>query len=399
MAASDFLRWVWRALSAQWLRSTLTLAGMAIGITAVCLMSALGEGARRYLLAEFTQFGSHLMAVTPGKTETFGLGGVLTTIRPLSLADAEALVRLPGIERVVPVVFGTARVSHGRRGRHVNVGGVGPAALDVWRLRLSQGRFLPEDELQNPRAFTVLGSTLKRELFGSQPALGEFVHIGSARFRVVGVLAPKGQFMGTDLDDTAYIPAAKGLALFNRDSLMEVDLVYNARLTSEAARVPVERLLRSRHGLDDFTLITQDEVLASLDKILAMLKYAGAALGAVSLLVGGVGILTIMLIVGHQRVQEIGLLRALGATGAQVRNLFIGEAVALALLGCLAGLVLTLLLLVGLQMAAPDFPAHLPVQAVVIALGLSVLIGVTAGVYPATHAARLSPVEALRPLE
>ncbi len=396
MSPFDSIRWIWRALLAQRLRSLLTLLGMAIGITAVSLMSALGEGLRGYILNEFTQFGSHLMAVSPGKTETFGIGSMLNTVRPLSLQDASALARLNGVEQVIPVVFGTAAVKYDGLTRHSNVAGVGPDADQVWQLALAQGRFLPQDNLDNARPLVVLGSKLKQELFGDRRALGQNLHIGGSRFLVVGVLAAKGQFMGTDLDDAAYIPVSRGLKLFNRESLMEIDIVYRPGISTGLISQRVRQLLIARHGLEDFTLVTQDEVLSSLDEILLMLKYAGASLGLISLLVGGVGILTIMLITTAERAHEIGLLRALGFTHGQIRNLFLGEAIVLALAGCVLGLVITALILLLAGLLLPDLPLSLPLQAVVLALLVSALIGLIAGVKPATRAAAMNPIEALR---
>jgi len=399
MSPVDSGRWVWRALLAQRLRSLLTLLGMAIGISAVSLMSALGEGVRHYVLEEFTQFGSHLLAITPGKTETFGIGGMLNTIRPLSLADAQSLGRLNGIEQVIPVVFGTAAIKHAGLSRHSNVAGVGPDAHSVWQLTLAQGRFLPHDDLESARPFAVLGSTLKQELFGDGQVLGETVHIGSVRFVVIGVLAPKGQFLGTDLDDSAYIPVSRGLRLFNRESLMEIDVVYRPGISAELISHRVKQRLIARHGLEDFTLITQDEVLKSLDQILQMLKYAGGSLGFISLLVGGVGILSIMLITTTERANEIGLLRALGCSAGQVRNLFLGEAIVLALAGCVLGLIITASLLLLSRWLLPGLPLTLAPQMVFLALSVSALIGLLAGVKPATAAAAMNPIEALRQLE
>ncbi|MFT6915203.1 MAG: putative ABC transport system permease protein [Motiliproteus sp.] len=396
MKTVDSIRWIWCALLAQRLRSLLTLLGMAIGISAVTLMSALGEGVRQHVLQEFTQFGSHLLAITPGKTETFGIGGMLNTLRPLSLADARSLSRLQSVEKVVPVVFGTAAIKHAGRSRHSNVAGVGPDAQSVWQLRLAQGRFLPQDDLENARPFAVLGSTLKRELFGDAQALGESVHIGSSRFRVIGVLAPKGQFLGTDLDDSAYIPVSRGLKLFNRESLMEIDLAYHPGISTRLISDRVRQRLIARHGLEDFTLITQDEVLKSLDQILRMLKYAGGSLGLISLVVGGVGILSIMLITTTERAPEIGLLRALGCSTAQIRNLFLGEAILLALAGCLLGLAITAALLLLSRWLLPGLPLTAPVQMLLLALAVSALIGLLAGVKPATDAAAMNPIVALR---
>ncbi len=392
----DYLRWIFRALWMQRMRSALTIVGFAIGIAAMVLLSSLGEGLRLFVIQEFTQFGSHIVAVTPGKTETFGLGGILNTTRPLSLEDAEALERIPGVEQVVPVVFGTAQIKALGRSRYTEVAGVGALADKAWKLEVSQGSFLPVEDVHRARAFAVLGSKLKQELFGNTNPLGEFVHIGGNRFRIVGVMAPKGQFLGTDLDDMIYIPANKGLQIFNRESLMEVDIFYSPAVATEVLTDSVKRLLVERHGFEDFTIVTQDQMMATMDNILRILKYAGGGLGAISLLVGAVGITTILMITVTERTSEVGLLRALGSTRGQVRNLFLGEAVMLGLIGGLAGVLAIALLIVAVQLFVPALPVALKGEIVTVALLASMLIGLIAGVRPALNATRLSPIDALR---
>ncbi|MAZ70263.1 MAG: peptide ABC transporter permease [Porticoccus sp.] len=380
----------------QRLRSVLTIVGFAIGIAAMVLLSSLGEGLRQFVIQEFTQFGSHIVAITPGKTETFGMGGILNTTRPLSLEDSEALKRIPGVEQVVPVVFGTAQIKAVGRSRYTDVAGVGALADKAWKLEVSQGSFLPQEDIQRARAFAVLGSKLKRELFGGDNPLGEFVHIGGNRFRVIGVMAPKGQFLGADLDDMIYIPANKGLQIFNRESLMEVDVFYSPAVPTERLTENIRRLLIERHGFEDFTIVTQDQMMATMDNILRILKYAGGGLGAISLLVGAVGITTILMITVTERTSEVGLLRALGSTRSQVRNLFLGEAVMLGLVGGLAGVLVIALLVVGVRLFVPGLPVALKGEIVLVALLMSMLIGLMAGVRPALNATRLSPIDALR---
>ena len=314
MRLRDSSSWVFKALWMQRTRSLLTVVGFSIGIAAMVLLSALGEGLRLFVMNEFTQFGSHIVAVNPGKTETFGIGGLLNTTRPLSLEDASAIAKLPNVEEVVPVVMGNAKIKAGQRGRYIDIAGVGSAADKAWKLELELGSFLPTDDLQRPRSFVVLGSKVRQELFSNANPVGDFVHIGGARFRVIGVTAPKGEFLGTDLDDLVYIPAGKGMQLFNRQSLMEIDIFFNPRATSEVMAAKISKLLIDRHGFEDFTIVTQDQVLATMDNILSILTFAGAGLGAISLLVGGVGITTILMITVNERIAEVGLLRALGGT-------------------------------------------------------------------------------------
>ncbi len=396
MTAADGLRWVARALWEQRVRSLLTIVGFAIGVAAMVLLSSLGEGLRLFVLKEFTQFGTHIIAVTPGKTETQGMGGILNTTRPLTLADAEAIGRLPGVETVVPVVMGNAQVKAGPRGRFTNVAGVGPGTDTAWGIAVAQGTFLPEEDFDRARAFAVLGSKLKSELFGGANALGEFVHVGGMRLRVVGVMESKGDFLGIDLDDIIYIPAARALQLFNRESLMEIDVFYNPALDSSLVAERVRELLIRRHGFEDFTIVTQDEMLATMDNILRILKYAGGGLGAISLLVGAVGITTILMITVTERISEVGLLRALGGTRAQVRNLFLGEAALLGLAGGVCGLLAIGVFFLLVILFVPGLPIAIQFPVVAGALALSLVIGLVAGLRPAMKATRMSPIDALR---
>ena len=396
MSIADLLRWILTAVSAQRRRTALTIIGFSTGIAAVVLLNSIGESLRQYILQEFTQFGSHIVVINPGKTETFGLGGILNTIRPPSLADAESLTTLPEALQVVPVVMGTARIKSARRARYTDVAGVGPLADQAWKLTVAKGRFLPADDIQRPRSFAVIGSKLKHELFAGENAIGAYLHIGSQRFRVVGVLASKGEFMGMDLDDMIYIPAAKALQLFNRESLMEVDIFYKPGTDNAVFAERVRELLIRRHGREDFTLITQDDMLKSLDKILQFIKIAAGGLGMISLLVGAVGIITILTITVSERAQEIGLLRALGFAPQQIRRLFLGEAIALALISGLLGYLGSMSLLFIVQWLLPQIPVDFSLPLLLFALVLSAVIGALAGWRPAQQAARLEPVRALR---
>lgn len=386
-----------QALVGQRMRSFLTALGIAVGIAAVVLLTSLGEGIHRFVLAEFTQFGTNLIGIMPGKTSTTGFSGaVISNVRPLSLNDALALERLPRVVGMVPVVQGNAAVEYGQRSRRTYVFGVGAAAPKVWQLGVAQGRFLPDDDPRAARAFAVLGSKVKTELFGSKNPLGRRIRIGSERYRVMGVMASKGQMLGFDLDDAVYIPAARALALFNRESLMEIDLLYAEGSSSEDVARRAKRLLIARHGSEDFTVVTQDQMLEVLGSVLNILTIAVGALGGISLFVGGVGILTIMTIAVRERTAEIGLLRALGAGRRQILGLFMGEATVLAGLGGLAGLGLGAGGAWILGMAVPALPTHTSWAYVIFSELLAIVIGLLAGVLPARHAAQLDPIEALR---
>lgn len=393
----DGVRLALGAVLAQRQRSALTALGIAVGIAAVVLLTSLGTGLHRFVVAEFTQFGTNLLAVTPGRTQTFGVSGaMLNTVRPLTLEDARALTRLSGVEAVAPMVTGNVAVEARGRTRRTAVYGVGAAMPAVWRFDVALGTFLPPEETGGARAVAVLGSTLHRELFGRRNPLGEVVRIGGDRYRVVGVMESKGQFLGIDLDDAVFVPAARGLEMFDREGLMEIDVVFREGADSGRIAAAVERLLVARHGRVDFTIVAQQQMLDVLGSVLSVLTAGVAALGGISLLVGGVGILTIMTIALGERIGEIGLLRALGATRRQLLWLFLGEAAVLAALGGIAGLVLGVGIGRLLGWLVPALPVATSVFHLALAEAVAIAIGLLAGTAPAMRATRLDPIEALR---
>ena len=395
MLSRDFAAYTFGAVRAHRGRSLLTMTGIAIGVAAVVLLTAIGEGIHRFVLAEFTQFGTNLIAVAPGKTNTMGMSGaMISNVRPLSLADARALTQVADVDGVVPVVQGNAAVEGGGRSRRTTVFGAGARVPEIWSLRPIMGRFLPEGA-GAARAFAVLGSKLRKELFGSASPLGERIRVGGEPYRLIGVMESKGQMLGFDLDDTVYIPVERAMAMFDRDSLMEIDLLYDRAADSTAVAERVRQLLIRRHGSEDFTITTQDQMLDVLGSVLDVLTAVVAALGGISLAVGGIGILTIMTIAVRERRREIGLLRALGAGRGQILTLFLLEALLLALLGGILGF------LVGaggawlIGVAVPALPTRTAWDFVLLAEVTSALIGLAAGVLPALRAAGLDPVEAL----
>lgn len=394
----DAFRHASRAIAAQRQRSFLTLLGIAIGVAAVILLTSIGEGIHRFVLSEFSRFGTNVIAVAPGRVKTSGgrASSLPSSVRPLSLADAASLRRLPNVVAVTPSIWGNSEISANGRLRRTTVYGVGAAMPQVFDARLQSGQFLPDEDLESARPFVVLGARLKKELFADANPLGERLRIGGSSFRVIGVLAAKGQFLGIDLDDTAYIPAARALELFNRDGLMEINLAYREGASAARVSAAIDQALHARHGRSDFTITTQEDMLRTLSRILDILTLAVGALGSISLFVGGVGIVTIMTIAVSERTAEIGLLKALGAPRQTILGLFLGEAVALSALGGALGLVAGLGLAQLLHFAIPAMPVHTPPSFIFLAEGVAILIGLLAGVMPARRAAALDPVRALQ---
>lgn len=391
----DLILLSYRTVASHKLRSMLTALGLIIGIAAVVILTSIGRGIHTFVLSEFTQFGTNLIGVHPGKTTTFGVSGAtISTVRPLVMADVASLSKLENIIAVSPMLQGNARVEAGEKQRRTNVLGVGAAVPEIWKINVVSGRFFPNES--NPRAFAVLGNKLAVELFGGENPLGQRIRIGSDRFVVIGVMAKKGQMIGFDMDDTVYIPAAKALELFNRESLMEIHLLYNSNAVVSDVEHAIKRNLIARHGREDFTIVTQNQMLKSMDSILNILTMAVAALGSISLLVGSVGILTIMTIAVSERVSEIGLLRALGAERKTIFQLFLCEALALSAAGGLAGVLLGIGVVGLLDAALPALPVELAWTYVIAAFTVSLLIGIAAGVVPSIKAAKLEPLEALR---
>ncbi len=396
MAFSELIAFAVGALRGHRLRTGLSVAGVAVGIAAVVALTALGEGARRYVTQEFSSLGSNLLIILPGKVETTGMmpfGGV---VHDLTIADFRAVAsRVPGVVRAAPLATGEEKLRYGGKSRSVPVIGTTADLLEVRRLRVGSGQFLPAGDPEQGGSEIVLGTKVAKELFGAENPLGRVIRLGEWRFRVVGVLEPRGRSLGFDFDDVVMVPARTAMRIFNRSSLFRILVELESERELESTKTAVLDLLRERHRAEDVTVITQDAVVDTLDSILGVLTLALAAIASVSLTVAGVGIMNVMLVAVSERRHEIGLLKALGVTTTQIVAVFLAEASVLSTLGGITGLAAGWAAVQVFVRFYPTFPATTPVWAVVASLVTSVVVGVFFGVVPARRAARLDPVEAL----
>lgn len=398
MRAEDILITAFKAIVTNRLRTFLIVLGVAIGVSAVILLTALGDSARRYITGEFSQLGTNIIGILPGRSETTGGAPPLMgeTPRDLTIDDALALLRSPLIKRVAPVMVGSAPVSYGGLEREVTVLGTTSAMKDIRQLEMARGHYLPATDPHLASPVCVLGEQLAEELFGTEQAMGHWVRIGDRRYRVGGIIAKSGVSLGVDLDDMVFISVASAQALFNTSSLFRVLVEARAATGISDTSNEIRRIIMERHeGEDDVTIIAQDSIIATFDRILLALTLAIAGIAAISLAVAGILIMNIMLVTVTQRTAEIGLLKALGAPGKQIRNLFIIEAFLLSCFGALAGLVLGLVLAELLHRLYPVIPIAAPLWSIMAAIGIALGTGLLFGVMPAIRASRLDPVNAL----
>ena len=398
MKTFDVLRFSFRAAAGYPTRTLLTLLAMAIGVGAVILLTALGEGARRYVTREFTSLGTHLLIAIPGRSETIGGPPPLLgeTPRDLTLEDALALKRSSAIRRVAPVAIGSAPVAWQQREREATIMGSTAEMFDIRQLSMAQGRFLPAGNPSRGSAVCVLGYKIKRELFGNSSPLGEWVRIGGRRFRVIGVIAAKGQSLGLDMGDIAIIPVASAQMLFNTSSLFRILIQAGGREAVPRAKKAILKIIQDRHeGEDDVTVITQDALLKTFDRIFNALTLTVGGIAAISLAVAGILIMNVMLISVSQRKTEIGLLKAIGSPRSQILRLFLSESALLSLIGSFLGVVLASVGTWASLRFYPNFPVTIPWWALTAATLVGVLTGLVFGVLPARRAAGLEPVEAL----
>lgn len=395
----DTFRFARDAVTGTPLRTGLLLLAMSIGVAAIVILTALGDGARRYVVGQFSAIGSNLVIVLPGRSETRGFNPanlVTSTPRDLTVEDAAALLRVPGVQRISPILIGTTEINAAGKLRETMMVGTNHEFVKVRQLQMGLGRFLSDDHLGHGSAEVVLGAEIRREIFGTENPLGKTVRIGDRRLRVVGVLAEGGQGMGMTTDDLLVVPVSMSQAMLNTNTLFRILVEARSREQIQEVKAGVLKMITQRHeGEEDITVITQDAVLETFDKILGVLTLGVSGIAAISLAVAGILVMNVMLVSVTQRTAEIGLLKALGATSKAVRQLFMVEALLMSLVGGLLGLLLGYVGAALLRQLYPTFPAYPPLWAVLAGLGTAVASGLIFGIMPAKRAAALDPLQAL----
>ncbi|MFA6062963.1 MAG: ABC transporter permease [Gallionella sp.] len=399
MRLPDVVQFAAASLRGSPARTGLMILAMSIGVAAVVILTGLGEGARRYVINQFSSLGTNLVIVFPGRTETAGIGpGMLLgqIPRELSLDDAAALLKSRAVSRIAPLTIGSSQISKDAKNREVIVLGSTSSLLEVRHMTLASGQFLPPGDVHASESVCVLGTKINRELFGNASGVGSWVRLGDRRFRVIGILTSQGESMGFNTDEIVIVPVASAHMLFNTSGLFRILVEARSREQIAQAKIDTETILFARHGGEkDVTVVTQDAVLATFDRILRALTMAVGGIAAISLAVAGILIMNVMLIAVSQRVKEIGLLKALGAPAAQIRTLFFTEAVLLSGIGSIAGLVMGEAGVLFIGRLYPSLPVAAPWWAVLAAIFTSLGTGILFSVWPARRAAQLDPVTAL----
>ena len=399
MRLADTLRFARDAATGYPLRTALSVLAMSIGVAAVVILTALGDGARRYVVGQFSSIGTNLVIVLPGRSGTGGFNpanAITTTPRDLTVDDAAALRRASAVSRVAPLAVGTSEINFGGKLREVMVAGSTAEFIPIRNFELAQGKGLPEEDWNRGSPVAVIGNKIREELFGNEPAVGHLIRVGDRRLRVVGVLKSLGQGLGMNTDELVIVPVSLAQAMFNSNTLFRILVEARSREVIPEAKEQVMDILKQRHrGEEDVTVITQDAVLATFDKLLGALTLGVAGIAAISLAVAGILVMNVMLVAVTQRTGEIGLLKALGAPARTIRLAFLAEAAMLSTVGALVGYLLGQLGAFALRQAFPVFPAYPPDWAVIAGLSTALVTGLLFGVMPARRAARLDPVQAL----
>ncbi len=415
MNISEAIRLSLRALAVNKLRSALTMLGIIIGVGAVITLLSVGQGVQDYIAKQLQSVGTNLLFVVPGSL-TGGASATRTGARPLlTLSDAQALAdpfNVPDVVRVAPELMSSATVTYGKRNIRTTVSGVTPAYEIVRNSPVAYGNYISDADQNGRTRVAILGSSAATRLFEDAYPIGETIRINNIPFKVIGVLAAKGAgggMGGGNQDDIVQVPlgtAHQRLFPRSRNAKGEplLSVIYTQVVSEErmaAASDEITLVLRDRHQIayqqeDDFSVINQQDLLAIFGQITSVLTVFLGAIAGISLLVGGIGIMNIMLVSVTERTREIGLRKAVGAKRRDILSQFLIESVILSVIGGVVGILLGAGGALAISRLQNDLTAVVTAQSVLLATGFSAAVGLFFGIYPATRAARLHPIEALR---
>jgi len=387
------------ALNQNKMRAALTALGVIIGVMSVILLIALGESAQAYVEREFAIMGSNVIIITPGKQETTGMFPISAgSHKKLTYEIARQIKRkVPGIIGVASNTLGLANIRYKNRQRNVLLIGTTPDFEKVRQLFTQIGRFLTEEDIERNSRVCIIGTTVKKELFGTHRALYEKISINGSKHTVVGILEERGMALGIDLGDIVIAPLPSAQRIFNVEEVMEILIGARTQEDIPRATEAARKIVRSAHdNEEDFTITNQDSMLSAFSRIFSMLRLMLVGIACISLLVGGIGIMNIMLVSVRERTREVGIRMAVGATRADIGLQFLVESITLSVLGGMTGIFLGFIGSAIIRVLYPSLPIGLSLWSITTAFLFSSAVGVISGVYPALKAASVDPVEALR---
>ncbi|MCE9586372.1 ABC transporter permease [Candidatus Uhrbacteria bacterium] len=389
-------------------RAVLTMLGIVIGIGSVILMLSVGKAAENFLLANVASFGPDVVIISNGSGDMSGGGPSPLQKQTLTYKDYQELKRQSWVESALGTLVSTAVASYGPENMNVSVWGSTPGEIEIYPATVADGRFLLDDDVDGRTKVAVIGHNVARQLFGDDSAVGKLMKIRRVNYRVVGVMEKAGTRFFTKLDDLVYIPLTSAMDLYNKDRMNFMSLKPRD-MSPDDAKEEVRFLFRETHKLDnpngelskdDFRVGTQEDAQKNAGTIGQVLSILLGSIAAISLIVGGIGIMNIMYVTVTERTSEIGLRKALGAKSADVLGQFLAEAIAVTSVGGVVGIIfgvfLSWLTIQILNQFQPGWTFMLSIDSIILAFTVSAVIGIVFGFAPARRASKLSPIEALR---
>lgn len=399
MRLFDYGQFSWLVLARHKSRTLLLLLAVALGVSSVLILTSLGEGAKQFISKEFSSLGKQLLIVLPGKKETTGGSIPMTSAsaRDLTIADAEAISRIRGVSLVAPIIAGTAQISANGRSRDVITIGSNANFFDVRQLSLATSMASVFEHMSANRPVIVLGAEIKKTLFGGEKAVGQWVKLSQHKYRVAGVLVERGESLGLDLRNMVIIPTLSAERLFNTPSLFRILVEVQHPDTEQMLTEQIQAVIASRHdGEDDITVISQNSVMAAFNRILNLVTLSVACIAAISLFVAGFLIMNVTYISVSKRKEEIGILKALGASKKQVQAMFLFEAMLTVIIGSAIGVCFAYFITYLSRQFLPSFPLIIPYWSTFLAVFVALFIGIVFSWFPSAQAANQDPIIALR---